>query len=98
MMMTRTLSVSLLLRLSPAQRERWRAAAAADGRNLSAWVRRQCDAAAPCPECAPVLCQSCHEAPATEQHTCPYAAELGDDHETLCNCCDDCAHQCAMDI
>lgn len=33
-----------------------------------------------------------------EPHTCPYKEEINDDSETLCTCCDECAHQCRMDI
>lgn len=33
-----------------------------------------------------------------EAHTCPYAEEIGNDSETLCNCCDYCSYQCAMDV
>lgn len=31
-------------------------------------------------------------------HTCPYAEDIHNDSETLCYCCDDCAHDCAMGI
>lgn len=31
-------------------------------------------------------------------HTCPFAEEINGDSETLCNCCSECEHQCAMDI
>lgn len=43
---TDTLSTGLYIRLSPEQLARWRAAAAADGRTLSAWLRRVADMAA----------------------------------------------------
>lgn len=33
-----------------------------------------------------------------ELHTCPFAEDVADDFETLCNCCDDCTYECAMDI
>jgi len=33
-----------------------------------------------------------------EEHTCPFAEEIYGDTTTLCNCCDECAYQCAMDI
>ena len=36
--------------------------------------------------------------PSSEAHTCPYKAEINDDSITLCECCDNCAHECAMDI
>lgn len=40
------LSTGIYLRLSPEQLARWRAAAAADGRTLSGWLRRVADLAA----------------------------------------------------
>lgn len=30
-------------------------------------------------------------------HTCPYAEDILND-VSLCTCCSDCEHQCAMDI
>lgn len=35
---------------------------------------------------------------AIEPHTCPYSEEINGDSTTLCNCCDECSYQCAMDI
>jgi hypothetical protein len=35
---------------------------------------------------------------AAELHACPYKEEVFDDKTTLCNCCDACAYECAMDI
>ena len=35
---------------------------------------------------------------ATTPHSCPYAGEIHDDYESECNCCDECTHECAMDI
>lgn len=32
------------------------------------------------------------------EHTCPYAEEIGGDSESLCQCCEYCTEQCAMDI
>jgi hypothetical protein len=43
-------------------------------------------------------CQNCAKNPAQPKHTCPYAEEIGGDRESLCNCCDDCSYQCAMDV
>jgi hypothetical protein len=40
----------------------------------------------------------CGRNPASEPHTCPYAADVHDDEETLCNCCDECTQECADDI
>lgn len=34
----------------------------------------------------------------TEPHTCPYAEEINEDYESLCNCCEKCEHECVMDI
>lgn len=31
-------------------------------------------------------------------HPCPFASEIHGDDSTLCNCCDDCAHGCAIEI
>lgn len=44
------------------------------------------------------LCHHCQTNDATEPHPCPYKAEIGDDAETLCNCCADCEYECAQDI
>lgn len=43
-------------------------------------------------------CERCECMDGTDEHTCPYACEIGDDHETLCNCCAECTSQCADDI
>lgn len=34
----------------------------------------------------------------SELHTCPYAEEINEDSDTLCDCCETCMHECAMDI
>jgi hypothetical protein len=39
-------------------------------------------------------CENSSDAP----HTCPFEEEINGDSETLCNCCPECEHQCAMDI
>ena len=44
------------------------------------------------------LCPRCNKNPATEDHTCPYGEEINNDFDSTCNCCDECAHECAMDI
>jgi hypothetical protein len=41
---------------------------------------------------------ACCENQPEEEHTCPYKSEISDDDESLCTCCEDCAHECAMDI
>ena len=44
------------------------------------------------------LCK-CGKNPATESHSCPYAEDIGDnDDPDYCTCCDDCRHECCMDI
>jgi len=35
---------------------------------------------------------------ATALHTCPFSSEINGDDDTLCDCCEDCEHECAMDI
>lgn len=44
------------------------------------------------------VCEKCQEHPAESMHTCPYASDIHDDRETLCNCCEECTYQCRMDI
>ncbi len=39
----------------------------------------------------------CGNAP-TDPHVCPFKAEINDDVETKCTCCDSCARECAEDI
>lgn len=37
--------------------------------------------------------------PAKSPHSCPYASEINDnDAPDYCTCCDDCRHECAMDV
>jgi hypothetical protein len=43
-------------------------------------------------------CSRCKTNDAQKEHTCPYAEEINDDHETMCDCCSDCEHECCMDI
>lgn len=44
------------------------------------------------------LCR-CGNNPATEPHSCPFAEEIGDNNDPeYCTCCDDCRHECCMDI
>lgn len=42
-------------------------------------------------------CCSCGGA-GMEEHTCPYAEEIGGDSEFTCTCCEYCTNQCAWDI
>jgi len=43
-------------------------------------------------------CSRCNNSAANNKHICPYAEEINNDSETLCNCCDSCTHECCMDI
>jgi len=36
--------------------------------------------------------------PATESHPCPYQQDINNDDAFECTCCEDCTHECAMDI
>lgn len=31
-------------------------------------------------------------------HPCPFSSEIHNDDTSLCNCCDSCTRECAMDI
>ncbi len=44
------------------------------------------------------LCSHCETRPREEDHTCPFAEDVNGDFDSLCDCCDDCTHECAMDI
>jgi hypothetical protein len=33
-----------------------------------------------------------------ESHSCPYQNDVNNDPDYQCNCCEDCEHECAMDI
>ena len=33
-----------------------------------------------------------------EPHPCPFAADVYDDKEYLCTCCEECTYECAQDI
>ena len=43
-------------------------------------------------------CQQCGRNDANKVHTCPYQEDINGDYRSLCNCCDDCTNECAMDI
>lgn len=36
--------------------------------------------------------------PGMADHSCPFAEDIHGDQTTLCNCCEDCATQCAHEI
>jgi len=47
----------------------------------------------------PSTCDKCKKNNAQPDHLCPYAEELDSWNKgELCNCCEDCQHQCALDI
>lgn len=43
-------------------------------------------------------CQNCMKNEGQEQGPCPYKVEIYGDEETLCNCCEDCQHECYMNV
>jgi hypothetical protein len=43
-------------------------------------------------------CSRCEINDAQSEHTCPYAEEINNDSDNLCDCCSDCEHECCMDI
>ena len=40
----------------------------------------------------------CGQPGTDENHPCPFAEEINDNHEDVCNCCEDCQYECTMDI
>lgn len=42
-------------------------------------------------------CKNCSNN-GTSEHTCPFSEEIHGDDKTMCNCCSNCTHECAMDI
>lgn len=40
----------------------------------------------------------CGEHQQKPPHPCPFKEEIHGDEDALCTCCEDCAHECAMDI
>ena len=44
------------------------------------------------------ICEQCNSEPGEQDHTCPYKEEIGDDNESLCNCCEECRYQCCQAI
>jgi hypothetical protein len=45
-----------------------------------------------------ITCPQCKSNNGQDDHTCPYSEEINCDSETMCNCCVDCEHECAMSI
>jgi len=46
-----------------------------------------------------ITCQNCKNKVPDVLHSCPYQEEIHDNTDTKnCNCCDDCMHECLMDI
>lgn len=43
-------------------------------------------------------CSNCGAEWDGEKHTCPYAEDIHNDSDTMCDCCPSCEHNCAMDI
>ena len=47
-------------------------------------------------KCSGTACKGQNEA--RYPHTCPYRSEIHDDTTTLCECCNHCVRECAMDV
>lgn len=43
-------------------------------------------------------CNRCKKNNGKELHSCPYKSDIDDNDKELCNCCEDCEEECAMDI
>lgn len=44
------------------------------------------------------MCNRCNSKEDTSLHACPYALEINNDYDFVCDCCSDCEHECCMDI
>lgn len=45
------------------------------------------------------LCSRCKQNPAEELHGCPYAEDVGNNHDQeYCDCCNKCRRECLADI
>jgi hypothetical protein len=44
------------------------------------------------------MCSRCHDEPARDPHLCPFAQDINDDQETMCDCCEVCTQNCSDDI
>jgi len=42
-------------------------------------------------------CEGCGKNDKADRHKCPFKVEINEDH-TECVCCEDCEHECAMEI
>lgn len=43
-------------------------------------------------------CSVCKKNAAQEEHTCPFREDVNDDHDSLCDCCDECEQNCCDNI
>jgi hypothetical protein len=44
-------------------------------------------------------CHGCEKNDSPGLHSCPYQCDINDNCvDDYCNCCDDCQHECAMDV
>ncbi len=45
------------------------------------------------------ICGHCKKAGGTKElHSCPFQEEIHDNYLESCNCCEECVHECLMDI
>ena len=50
------------------------------------------------PGLAKMFGRNCNNEATREMHPCPYQEDIWDNHDDSCFCCEDCTHECAMDI
>ena len=43
-------------------------------------------------------CSSCSKNDAKSLHACPFAEDVHNDRQSLCNCCDNCVRECCAEI
>ena len=46
----------------------------------------------------PTLCQHGKDHSLEDEHTCPFAEDVHNDKDSICNCCDECTKDCSDDI
>ena len=42
-------------------------------------------------------CMGCNKI-GQDDHLCPFKEEVNNDEKSLCNCCEECTHDCLMDV
>ena len=50
-------------------------------------------------EAVEIICQGCGNLEGTKNlHVCPYQSEINDIDDPICNCCESCTDECAMEV